>query len=512
MIHRPKPAINLLTRSGFSAVGIFVMTAFQPTLATSAFYVDPMGDDHSGIGTDGQPWKTLGQACKKVLKPGSVIHLGPGHYIEKSSCRLAPGVSVVGAGIDATILHADFDDWLIQAQSNFINESGQTLENFSIDGNRRALKGGAVFKNRSKISVREVRFRGLDTAGLQITGTDGSVEKPPKWFLDGVVVQHNEFENCAKDYGTWSGGCLQIGGLKGGIVSDNVVTEDQGAGIKQWGGGWFLGTRVENNRVRVPHLDKAWGADISIELWNVQDGCVVANNQTNGWISIVKGQSNGVAKSVYVSGNRIVIESLRNVKEGLEIAGIDSAEIFENQILGAKFAVGLWESRPGTGNSNIFIHHNVFGGRTDGEGIRIHSGNSVRIMNNLFFGLEKALGLHTNRSKISDIRFANNLVVDTKHGIVLIANAAPIEGLQADTNEYVRVQQSAADWSSAKFKSTWQEVINQRMHGPLAISSSGAYTLDSNSPLIDAGTPSDLPFCGDAPDIGPREWCPDSQP
>ena len=491
-------------------IWVMMTIAWTPTLAVErlAYSVSPSGSDTPRAGTPSQPWRTLAHACAKVWRNGAVIKLDAGVFEETAPCKLAPGVSIEGMGVGVTTVKAGFNEWLIQGLSQTANTRSQTLSGFTIDGKSRTLKGGALFQNRSGVVVQKMRFQDFETSALQITGTAGQDEKPPKISIAGIIVSDNEFFRCGKDYGTWSGGCLQIGHLKGGLISDNRVTEDVGAGIKQWAGGWFEGTEVTRNKVTVPDVDKAWGADISIEMWNLSKGCRVTENEVSGWISIVAGRSatTGI-RAAYIQRNRITVRVKENSKEGLELAGIGDVEVSENTILGAKYGIGLWESNPGKGNSKILIHHNKIGGRADGEGVRIHSGVGVEVLNNLFFDLEKAIAFHTNRVNISDVAFINNLLVDTRHGVVFIAKSGSISGVRTGNNYLESVGESFANWGDKVLAPMPREQLGIVGQGNFRVGRDGAYITRLGSSLTDRGIPSGLPYCGARPDIGPEELC-----
>ncbi|MBI2799513.1 MAG: hypothetical protein HYX63_04395 [Gammaproteobacteria bacterium] len=363
-----------------------------------------------------------------------------------------------------------------------------------------------MFRNRSSVTIKHMVFTGIEAAALQITGNGSDEKVPPKHYITGTEISDNSFTNCGKDYVGWSGACVQIGHLRGGLVSGNIINEDQGGGIKQWAGGWFEGVKVSDNIINVPARDKSWGADISIELWNVGADCEVSNNVTNSWISIVRGESSGGIRSVKISGNKITIDPQLNNKEALELAGISDVEVTKNDIRGAKFGIGLWESVPGRGNARIAIHHNIIGGRLDGEGVRVNSGNQVTIDNNTLYDLSKGLGVFTSKLAIFGIRFVNNIVLDTEYGIVPIANGLPIYNMILSNNLFSNVRFPTEDWG--KLKTIYKNaaaIIGEA--GVMNLADGLKYKLSSDSPAIDRGMDVGYSYCGRAPEIGAVEVC-----
>ncbi len=68
------------------------------------FYVSPTGNDATGNGSIGNPWKTVKKATTTVTTPGDIIHVTAGTYLETSTLFLAVGVSLEGEGAANTIL------------------------------------------------------------------------------------------------------------------------------------------------------------------------------------------------------------------------------------------------------------------------------------------------------------------------------------------------------------------------------------------------------------------------
>lgn len=511
MHNRPShpSTVHLLSACLSSLLMVGVNEATSASNPPRVVFVSETGSDKLGDGSQQRPWASLAHACKEVTSPESEIRLLPGHYQETSPCKLVRGVNIKGEGPDQTIVHSRLNNWLIFAVSPTIESGTQQISGFTIDGVDRSLTHGILVQKRHNVEISNMVFREIDAVAIQITG-EGSADRqgPPRAYVHGIQIFDNSFMNCAKDYETWSGGCVQIGHLDGGRIFNNRIKENIGAGIKQWAGGWFKRTKIYGNQIEVSSSDKAWGADISIELWNVSDDCQVYGNTTNSWISLVLGSKGEGTHSVRAYDNIIQVSS-RNKKEAIELAGVSDAEIFGNRIDGAMYGVAMWNLPKDRLGKNNIIHHNIFANRSEGEGIRIHRGDGTEIYNNTFINLNRALGLHPTPRNIDNTKFINNLLVNVQLGIVTIAHDNAIVNTSVKRNNFYKVVQNIAEWGSRK--TVVQQMDNIAL-SPDPIDSNHkpaeAYFLASAlGPLADKGLDVGLPYCGKSPDIGAHEWC-----
>ncbi len=475
----------------------------EPRTQRVFFYVSENGSDRLGSGSEQRPWATLAHACKQVSTSGSVIQLQPGNYSETRPCLLVKGVSILGGGREKTIVRSRLKDWLIYAVSEKVESGNQEISSFAIDGLNRSLEHGITVQRRHHVDIKSMAFRDIEATAIQVTGDGGNEKSPPRTYVQGINISNNSFTNCAKDYQTWSGGCVEIGQLDGSLIFGNQIEEDKGYGIKQVGGGWFKRTKIYGNKIRVPDHDALWGSDITIELWNVSDDCEVFRNITSGWVSLGYGTKGGGKYSVRVYDNEIRIENSENTKEAIELVGVSDAEIFRNSIEGAKFGVAMWS---GASSRNNLIHHNVIANRADGEGVRIHRGENNKIYNNTFHHLSKALGMYPTPTDILNTEFRNNLVIDTQYGVIPDGDEAGIYNTVMVKNNFFNVAKSFEDWGYRKAtvlitaSSSFNPGLRNEGQNPY-------YPVSALSAVVDAGMDVGLPYCGKAPDIGAYEWC-----
>ena len=72
-------------------------------LNATTYYISPAGNDTTGTGASGNPWRSLYKECNSVATAGDIIHINAGTYIETNKCTLANGVSIEGDGVSSII-------------------------------------------------------------------------------------------------------------------------------------------------------------------------------------------------------------------------------------------------------------------------------------------------------------------------------------------------------------------------------------------------------------------------
>ena len=116
---------------------------FQTSLA-NIYYVSTSGNDATGDGSSGKPWRTLKYASTKVAaNQGHTIQIAAGTFVENGLIEIPLGVNVVGAGKDLTILKSASsfyynpvnpayatDKFLISLNASSQVNGNQSLKNF----------------------------------------------------------------------------------------------------------------------------------------------------------------------------------------------------------------------------------------------------------------------------------------------------------------------------------------------------------------------------------------------
>lgn len=494
----------------------------------ATYYVDPTGSDILGNGSKSKPWKTLASACTRVAANlGHTIHLNSGVFLETLSSSVPSGVSVEGEGSDKTVLNSNLNDWLIKLYSASFVDGNQFLSNFKIVGNGRKLRHGIYIFRRSNVTVHHVDFEEIQDIGLQISAygyNQGVTDTaPPAVYLKGIQIYNCTFVNTAHDNypdDKSSGGALTIGHLEGATIHDNIITENEGYGVKFTVYGWFKGIKVFNNKIRVPNIDQAWEVDMSIELWNIYDDCMVYNNSINTWISLVRGNKGTGSRSVKVYNNDIVFEDLAHTVEGIELASINDVEVYNNYFEKTRYGIAIWrqnsDAPPGT--SNILIHNNVFFNNPDGHGILLGGNgtetNNIEIYNNVFDSVKNAISLQTETqtAKILNVKIKNNIMMQCSTGVATMGVGANIADTVIAYNNFFNVRQLFSEWGGVTHSTV---IVNNLQVDPQLIltgSRPTPYYKPSmpNSPVVNTGTDVGLPY-GNAPYIGAYEYSPRCQ-
>ncbi|HLZ15451.1 MAG TPA: DUF1565 domain-containing protein, partial [Cyclobacteriaceae bacterium] len=159
---------------------ILALSVFQHSFA-NIYYVSVAGNDSFGDGSAASPWKTLRYAVSKVdASQGHTIQVGAGTFVEAGLIEVPVGVSIVGAGIDATIFRAansfyyhpssdpgySPDKFLISLSGFNPVDGNQTLRSFTIDGDAKSLHGGIYVRYRNWVAIAQVKVKNTNYTGI----------------------------------------------------------------------------------------------------------------------------------------------------------------------------------------------------------------------------------------------------------------------------------------------------------------------------------------------------------
>ena len=336
------------------------------------YHVSTLGSD-LGDGSLQNPWRSLRYACSQVpANQGHRILLSSGTFVEAEGCKLPAGVSLIGAGMDQSILTASssfyrttysgFDGNLFLLQ---LSGGQQLVEGISLDGQDKNVYGGVMVQNARNVELRNLRIQSFFFNGLWLWNTQNS------------SFHHSEVYDCSWGSSAWAGGAIHLYKLNQVALYDLQLTEiQQRAGQK--GGGLALkalGPGNDNSLrdVEIYNCDVkvnpygVWqngvAPNISLEFWNVEtQNCEIRNNlirQHVSLVSITPEQSAPLPQGSY----RVRLLQNQLLCEGsypLEIS-MSNIEVGENYIDAGYTGYGIanWERR-GTLYQNWYIHNNVF--------------------------------------------------------------------------------------------------------------------------------------------------------
>jgi len=279
------------------------------------YYVSTTGNDTTGDGSEGNPWRTIKHAISQAVS-GDTIHVASGTYVESGQIVIDKSLTIIGDPSSKPVIKPDSDTgssgdargwWLVNAAVVL------DCENLVFDGTGRLVyqafrqKGSGSFTN---CDFREIKYNesGPDYSGLGIAA-----------FGDGPVhVSGCTFEQIGRI------GILYFGaGVAGSVFNNNVYT---GKGVGDWlDYGVELGAgavaTVTNNRITnckgVASVDGSTSAGVLITTYygSGTAGTLMGN--------VLTGNTTGIATG-YDSGDTSVVTANYNDLSGNDAEGIDN--------------------------------------------------------------------------------------------------------------------------------------------------------------------------------------------
>jgi hypothetical protein len=207
-------------------ISLLLLLFVQSSYATT-YYISPAGNDASGTGSIGNPWKSLYKATSVANTVGDIIHVTAGNYLETVRCNLALGVSIEGEGADVSIirstLNAQFVAIIIAISPEGTN-GNQHISNIRLDGNKRTTSWAIEIRGRSNFSIHDCIIQDFEESGVYFGGRADNETEPPAVYATGNSFYNNTVINCAR-YDGFGRGCLLIGGQDGMLIYNNSISQ-----------------------------------------------------------------------------------------------------------------------------------------------------------------------------------------------------------------------------------------------------------------------------------------------
>lgn len=506
----PQPT-QQLTNSSESQ---FVLTA------ANSFNVSATGSD-AGDGSVTKPWKTLRYAVSKVpVNQGFTIVISAGTFVESGLIEVPLGVSIIGAGIDKTILKAASsfyynpttpayatDKFLISLNEFNQLNGNQSLSGFTIDGDAKKLHGGIYVRHRNNVTIENIKVQNTNFTGIWL------------WDLKDSKLISTELINCSWGSTSYCAGALNLGNVENMEIDRLNINESTGYGIKAIGPNGnnnIINLKIHDSRVSV-HPFGLWNGgqapNIAIELWQVNlVGSEIYNTYVDNTISLINSNatpSTGI-QTIRVHHNTLDMETrAQGAGYGVELT-IHDAEVDHNYFIKGNYGIANWDNPM----KNWNIHHNTFYGLQNiypGEVVRSQwSGlHNVKLYNNTieFIGTKtmNVVGAYGGVSDNVDIK--NNLFIDNNTGysyypnqLVHLENGATLSGLTVKNNSFSRLPVGTVTGT----------YLNNLTTDPLitktGVRPSPYYLPMVGSPLINTGLDVGYTYVGTAPDIGANEY------
>ncbi len=507
----------------FCAV-ILLLTGLVRSAMGAYYYVDTSGNDGTGDGSVGKPWRTLLYAVSKVpANQGHVIMMSAGTFVENGPIYVPAGVSIEGSGKDLTIIKANSafyyypdspsyatDKFLICLVSGSYAVGNQYLKNFTIDGDAKKLHGGIFVNQRTSVLIDGIKVTGTDFSGVWL------------WDVKDSRMTNSDLINDSWGSSNYCVGALNLGNLERVEIDHCYINEDTGYGVKAIGPAPYNNLRylkIHDCTVTV-NPTGLWNGgsapNIAIELWQVEPvGCEIFNSYIDNTISLVNENntaSSGVQTIRVHHNNLDMATRAKGSGYAIELT-IHDAEIDHNYFNKGTYAIAHWAIAAYV-MKNWSIHHNIFYGMQGNYPVDIlraqNAGlHNVNFYNNTieFEGTQTVnlVGLYGGAS--DQVNLKNNLVINNNtaysyypNQLVHLENGATLSTLTVTNNLLYKLPLGSVSGTYA----------NNLSSDPLIVKSGSRpdpyYTPGAGSPLIDAGTNVGFSFLGSAPDIGAYEY------
>jgi hypothetical protein len=430
---------------------LIALTCFHPKVKAQGeactYYVSTSGSDNQSGTSESQAWASFSHALGQ-LHPGDMLCIADGTYNQSLVITLSGTDSdpiTIRALNDNQVTLENADTSVSISNSHFL-----TLEGITINGGRQ----GVYVTGSKHITLRRVYVFGVYSFGM--------------WFKDNnddFLITECRVENMtgSGDYG-WG---IRLYDNNGPGTGKGVVEKSS---IKH---GWRAGVRVEKVMVDfLYNVIEDWGGE------GVRDHGIYYGNPP---------PVNSEGATTIIEGN-----------------------IFRNNNHGFGLKISSWVDP-----INMIIRNNIFeyNGVNDGNccdgGLSIEHGNDgIQVYNNVFYenrnhAINIAAYNYSNGKFGRNIKVKNNIFYSTNSAFILLMNDST-EGLEIDTNCYYSTSNtkfrtrinsntytnysSFFDWQNNNL-APWVDEHSIFQDPKLSNPSQGDYSLQSDSPCIDKGTP-----------------------
>ncbi len=509
-----------------------ILLAVALNAGATVYYISPSGNDVTGDGSLGNPWKTLVKATTAVTTAGDLIHVLAGTYTETTTCNLAVGVSLSGDGQYNTILRSNvtaaFTPLLMLSSAEGTN-GNQIISDLRFEG-QLTTQFGILVSGRSNVEIKNCRFYDFFDVGVCFRGrTDFLDDAPHNYGAPTIYSTGNSFHDCymwnnANIDDTYGRGNLEIGGQIGILVyNDSIIQTARATGfngycMKNVNQGWIKGMKVYNCYLEVNPFHCATNGgcnnrwDFAFEFSDNQ-GLEFFNNRVLGSCDQNFQYKGSYPYSVYYHDNVFGWPSLNtNPTWGIILEYSTSDAKFERNTF-MNVTIPFWfVPRSGDTLHRDTIRNNLaYGmgttGGYDGRAIKQQGdfsnnpANGWVIDNNTFigktggqgtFGIDIPLG---STAGVSNNKCRNNIVANFSVGIHS-GGGANMSDILINNNltDNVTTAISLGGTPSGTYSTTGNISAAPNLNS--------SYQPNTGSPAIDAGINVGLSFNGSAPDIG----------
>ena len=508
------------------AMSFLVSMAF---VHATNYYVSTNGND-GNPGTEASPWRTLRHAVSKVpASQGHVINIAAGTYVESGSCVVPLGVSIIGAGIDKTILKAapsfHFPEYsggdfhygraLINMYSLGGLNGNQQIKGFTIDGDGRKMWAGVMLRGRKNVEISYIKVVETSFFGIWLLEAENV-------SMHDVVMRDNAWAE------GWSTGGLNMAHVTNADIYNMDMYQGRGYAIKTLGGhpSVLNNVRFHHSKVSVYPFNPWNGgqsAALAIEYWQAKlINCQIYECDIDNIISLVDYSPYDGKFAIRVHHNRLIPNPLKGYL--IEVNTSD-VEIDHNYFGRTPYGIAQWSAHL---RRNWNVHHNIFDGFWRGTNnhpsrlfISVNRLENVNFYNNTVYINNEApidvFYLKPNAGASKNISFKNNLFIrKTKVNSNWPDNMLHIErGVSLSnvtiTNNIFDGFPIANRNGGSNFTPGGTYNASNNLFTDANLTYSGDrkgkfFEPKAGSPAVDAGADVGFPYEGNAPDIGAVEF------
>jgi hypothetical protein len=416
------------------------------------------GSNKTGDGSLAKPLLTLDKAFK-TAKRNTLIKMGEGTFEVNQMIKIPSHVSLEGVGAKTVIVPGNNYKGVLFEAKDFKKEKGdgyQYFRNFNVDGKDRAKLGFRAW-GRENTLFENITFTNLNNAGIDISGLNHEISNCRFINASGREGKNNKH----------FAGAIRFMRVDGLLIHDNYIEENSGGGIKSVSSN-IRNTQIYNNKINLTgSKNQPKNKSASIEIWDLQSGNKIFNNDLNAWVSLISQW--GKDEEIAANGNLVFYQNKLHANPGvtdnmsaLEL-GIKGGEFYENTFSGFKHRIFWIEGWGGKKKptKNISIHHNRFnncgnamnlGPNGNGvenlkfydnvivncNGVAMGMGGEKKLINisitdNIFVNAKKAITLNGKSKQYVNLNIADNTAYNSQLGLSNKVNGLNVPGSNAVT-------------------------------------------------------------------------------